>query len=167
MSDEAKHPPTRTILLVYCGSRIGVKEKLIDLWLLVTPEQLEAGEVPTDDERHQAYRVYGKLAKKHMSGSPGSVYEVQETIDEKASIYPTDSRYKGLWPNDDDRARWQVAHRTAKTTMDLRKQKAKDASQDNLAFLRPVRQKYAKLVSQDQKAALLAQVIAYITAGDI
>lgn len=47
------------------------------------------------------------------------------------------------------------------------KQAKKEAGEDNFAVLRPIREKYGRLVSQDQRAALLAQVIAYITAGTL
>lgn len=164
MSDQ---PETEPILLCYVGSRIGKGDKLLDLWVAVTPEQFETATLPTDDEGHDAYRVYGgKESRKYMAGSPGSVYEVPQ-IKGGTSIYSHQARYKGLWPDDEQRFRWQAEHRTATTTTDLRRKAKREATEDNFAALRPVRERYARLVSQDQRAALLAQVIAYVTAGPL
>jgi hypothetical protein len=164
-ADDARQPETESILLVYVGSRIGKKDKLLDLWVAVTPEQFQTATLPTEDEGHDTYRVYdGKESRKYMTGSPGSVYEVPQ-VKGSTSIFSHQARYKCLWPDEEQRLKWQVEHRTATTTNDLRRKAKKESSEDNFATLRPVREKYARLVSQDQRAALLAQVIAFITAG--
>lgn len=164
-ADDTQQPETETILLVYVGSRIGKKDKLLDLWVAVTPEQFETATLPAEDETHDAYRVYeGKESRKYLTGSPGSVYEVPQ-VKGSTSIYSSKARYRGLWPDEEQRLKWQVEHRTATTTTDLRKKAKKEAGEDLFAPLRPLREKYGRLVSQDQRAALLAQVIAYITAG--
>jgi hypothetical protein len=163
--DDAQQPETEMVLLVYVGSRIGRKDKLLDLWLAVTPEQFEAGDLPAENENDDAYRVYdGKESRKYLTGSPGSIYTVPQ-VKGGTSIYSSQARYKGLWPDEEQRFKWQAEHRTATTTSDLRRKAKKEGGEDNFAALRPIRQKYGRLVSQDQRAALLAQVIAYITAG--
>lgn len=163
--DDAQQPETEPVLLVYVGSRIGKKDKLIDLWVAVTAEQFEAGDLPAENENDDAYRVYdGKESRKYLTGSPGSVYAVPQ-VKGSTSIYSSQARYKGLWPDEEQRLKWQVEHRTATTTTDLRKKAKKEGGGDNFAALRPIREKYGRLVSQDQRAALLAQIIAYITAG--
>jgi hypothetical protein len=56
-----------------------------------------------------------------------------------------------------------MRHRESTTTVDLRKKAKKESSEDNFAPLLPVKERYQRLVSQNQRAALLAQIIAYIT----
>lgn len=155
---------TETILLVYIGQRINSKEKLLHWWIKVTPEQLEKGIVPTDREASRVYE--GKPCKRYMTGSPGTVYEVPQ-VKGGTSIHSQQAKYKMLWPNDEQRFDWQTEHRIETTTYDLRKQAGKEGAADNFAPLRSLRLKYDKLVSQNQRAALLAQVIAYITGGGL
>ena len=162
---EGKEPELENVLLCYVGCRIGKKDKLIDLWVAVNHQQFETATLPTEDEGHATYRIYeGKESRKYLTGSPGSVYEVPQ-VKASTSIYSHRAKYKGLWPDEEQRLKWQIEHRTATTTTDLRKKAKKESSEDNLAALRPIREKYGRLVSQDQRAALLAQVIAYITGG--
>lgn len=152
---------TEKILLVYTGSYLDREDKIRDGWLLVTQREFEEGIVS------ECFRTYGgKNSRKHLTGQPGSVYEVSQTLDGK-SIYPTEAKYKGLWPDQDQRMEWQAAHRVAVTDNDLRKKAKKEGQEDNFSALRPFRLRYDKLVSQNQKAALLAQVIAYITGGGL
>jgi hypothetical protein len=155
--------PTQSILLVYIGSRLDPKgDSLNDFWMSVTPEEFEAGKMP-DEPQNRSYG--GKISKKRMTGVPGTVYKVQETIgSENSSIFPDSSKYEGQWPDQEQRTLWQVEHRTAVTTLDLRKKAKKEGSEDNFAVLMPFRTKYRSLVSQDQRAALLAQMIAFVTA---
>ena len=157
MADEETTP----ILLVFVGSRIDSNGTgLDDYWLLVTPDEFESGIAPENK-----YRSYGKLAKKRIGGTPGTVYEVPEKVgSENSSIYPDQAKYKGMWPDQEKRTEWQVSHRTAVTTIDLRKRAKAEGGEDNFAVLMPFREQYRKLVSQDQRAALLAQMIAFVTA---
>jgi hypothetical protein len=167
MSEEQRQPETENVLLIYCGSGIGRDDKLHDLWLEVSQVELAEGMLPTADERDDKYRIYSsKNTKRYLTGSPGSVYQVPQTKG-TSWIFTQDARYQGQWPDDEQRTRWQLEHRTAHTTADLRKRQARESGQDNFAFLTPAREKFARLVSQDQRAALLAQVIAYITAGRV
>lgn len=107
-------------------------------------------------------RIYGKAAEKSMGGVVGGVYEVSQVVGD-TTIYPGDAKYKGLWPNQEQRTGWQLEDRTAKTVVDLEKQQKKDSAEDNFAALKPLRDKYKRLISQNQRAALMAQIIAFIT----
>src|SRR5579864_1306938 len=98
----SNQPETEVIILVYVGSRISRNDKLIDLWLQVTPEEFEQGNLPTASEGDDRYCVYGKQAKKYIAGQPGTVYELPR-VKSSTSIYPTDGRYKGQWPTDEQR----------------------------------------------------------------
>lgn len=165
MTDDKKEAEKETILLVYVGSRLGGKDwdKLVDLWLVLTPEQFEAGELPSTNVLSDHYRSYsGKEAKRHMRGSPGGTYEVPQNKGTTV-IWTSDARYRGLWPDQEQRTKWQIDHRTAVTTVDLRKQAKKESAADHFAVLEPFKKEYDRLIFHSQRAALLAQVIAYIT----
>lgn len=151
-----------TILLVYIGSRVDhTGNSLNDFWLPVTQDQCDTGTMPGNDVLS---RCYGKASKKRMGGTPGTVYSVTEIGSENNSIYPDDAKYVGTWPDQEQRTKWQIEHRTAITTVDLRKRAKVEGQESNFAVLMPFREKYRNLVSQDQRAALLAQMIAFVTA---
>ncbi len=161
MSDNT---PTTPALLVYTGVRINGKgDGTLHWWVNVTPEELDEGTLPAEiGSRERSYA--GKLSVKYMAAAVGTVYEVPEAPgSDQRTIYPGEARYKGLWPDQEQRTKWQVEHRTATTTISLRKQSKAEGSEDNFAALAPFRAKYKKLISQDQRAALLAQMIAYVT----
>lgn len=101
-----------TILLVYVGSRVDrTGNSLNNFWLPVTQDQCDAGTMPGNDV---LARCYGKSSKKMMGGTPGTIYSVTEEIDgEKVSIYPQDAKYVGIWPDQEQRTKWQIEHRTA------------------------------------------------------
>ena len=157
MSDETNEP-RENILLVFAGHRIGQKGNLIPCWMPSTRADLSSG-TPSKE-----FRFYGKTAEKHMSMTIGGVYEVPQVIgDKEHSIFPGSAKYLGLWPNQDLRTEWQIEDRTATTAIDIEKRQKKDAADDNFAVLQPFREKYKRLISQNQRAALMAQIIAYIT----
>jgi hypothetical protein len=162
MSNETER--TTPVLLVYLGVRLDQKGTGLDhYWLHVTAEEFAAGTMPAD-LRSRSRNYSGKESRKHMTGSPGTTYEVPEVVGgEHSSIYPGSATFKGLWPDQEMRTQWQVEHRTATTTVDLRKRGKHESSEDNFGVLAPFRAKYHKLISQDQRAALLAQMIAYVT----
>lgn len=149
---------TTPILLVYLGVRFNGKG-LDHYWMPVTQEELDSG---TANKNTRSYD--GKESKKYMTASPGTIFEVPEvTGSENSSIYPAKAQYKGLWPVQSQRTEWQLEHRTATTTADLKKRSKQETTEDNFAVLLPFREKYRKLVSQNQRAALLAQMIAFVT----
>lgn len=152
-----------TILLVYVGSRIDRKgNSLNNFWLPVTQEQYDSGIMPNNDVLS---RCYGKTSKKLMGGTPGNVYSVTEEVEgENSSIFPEDSKFIGVWKDQEQITKWQIEHRTAVTTVDLRKRAKTEGSESNFMVLMPFREKYRSLVSQDQRAALVAQMIAFVTA---
>jgi len=155
--------PTEIILLVYVGSRITSSNELSDYWMQVTSEQFDEGIMPPNADN--CYNCYAaKSVKKNIGGSPGACYAVPQIVS-SSSIYSGEAKYQGLWPDENQRLKWQLDHRTAITTIDLRKKSKKESAEDNFALLLPIREKYGKLISQNQRAALLAQVIAYITNG--
>lgn len=152
------------VILVYLGMRPG-GAKPIPIWLCVTEEQLGDGTVPSEDLKDDCYRSYSsKPAGRHLAGGVGAAYDVPQ-LKGTTRVYAGEARYRGHWPDDQKRAEWQLKHRTAVTAHELEKRRKKEGAEDNFAFLKPCRERYSKLISQDQRAALLAQVIAYITGG--
>lgn len=156
------------IILVYVGVREATDQSLIHVWLEVSQKEYEQGEMPPGSEfgTAECYRIYsGKTVKKNIGGFPGNVYRVPQTPG-TTSIYSGEARYLGQWKDREQRLKWEMNSRTAQTAFDMRK-KAKKNSGGEFEELKEFRNRYAKLVSRNQKAALLAQVIAYITAGPV
>ncbi len=162
MSEEKE---TEDIFLVYVGDRVNVKDKLIPFFLVVTPQQLEEGIVPEGELNGSACRVYtGKDAKRNLALGVGNVFKVPQ-IKGTQSLYTSKARYVTRWPDDVQRETWQIEHRTETATYAARKAAKKDANQDEFKSLLPYRNQYRKLISRDQRAALLAQIVVYVTGG--
>jgi hypothetical protein len=164
MTEQVKtEPQTEQILLVWRGYYLSASDKLIPVWVNVTQEEFESGQLPPDDPDHASFRIYeGKNAKKYMMRTPGSVYRVPQEPG-TTKIYAMDARYVGMWPDEGQRLEWQATDRSARTTVEVWKKRDKEGAKDNFAALKPLKDRYKRLPSQDQRAALLAQVIAFIT----
>lgn len=148
--------PTENILMVYVGKRIS-DDKLADYWIVVTPEQFERAELSNETRSYN-----GKTSKQYLATHPGQVFEVPQEIG-GTSIYPANAKVLGLWKDDAQRTSWQAEHRMNITTFDLRRKGKKEGTADNFAVLLPFREMYRKQISQDRRAALLAQMIAFVT----
>ncbi len=156
-------PQTEEILLVWRGYYLTQTDKLVGVWVHVTQEQYEAGQLPPEDPSADSFRIYeGKLTKKYMTRTPGAVYRVPQ-VPGTTQVYAAEAQYVGMWPDDDQRLTWQATDRSARTTVEMWKKRDKEGAEDNFAALKPLRDRYRKLPSQDQRAALLAQLIAFVT----
>lgn len=147
------------VLMVFIGYRFDTKHKPTPYWIQVTKEQFASGEC--SDKSVLSYEDPKDVVKR--MGVVGGVYEIEQKVG-TSSIFCATARYQGLWPNQEDRTKWQVEDRLTTTQADLEKEEKKDKAEDHFAALRPFREKYGKLISHNQKAALLAQMIAFVTA---
>lgn len=164
--DTATKDDREQVLLVYIGNRLGGSNKLIDLWMEVSQAQFESGEAPSTDLNGKDYRSYSGKSLRFMKGGVGSVYAVPQTRG-TTTIFCGEARYQGLWPNDEQRHTWQAEHRADATLVELRRRAARSGAEDELAPLRPLRRKYARTIGRNAKAALLAAIIAFVTAGPV
>lgn len=159
MSEEAKTAEeTRTVLLVNMGRTILSDRKEGYRFLEVSEHNFETGKLPaSEDSRVWAF---GKSITKHLGRAPGMVFEVKVSTD---SVKLDTVQYKGLWPDEEHRARWDTEHRALGNQLALEARKKKDerfsAFEDRLE---PIRDAY-RAARGLQRSIILAHVVRFIT----
>jgi len=147
---------TRNVLLVNTGRCVLADSKEGYRLIEVTSEQFDAGKLPNDGEPW----IFGKRITKHLGRTPGMVFEVDVTA---ATAKLATAQYKGLWPDEEHRARWDIEHRALGQKFKLEAQKKKDERLSAFECrLNPIRDAYRHARGL-QRSLMLAHVVRYIT----
>ena len=178
---EEKRP---TILLMAAGRYIGSDGKSEGRkFYQVTEDELAAGSTPesepaaigsegaverafalADNPWAERERLYsGKRLAKYMGGSPGMVYRVEVDPEDESTIYTATAQYVGQWPNQEQRAEWQMLDSTVGQKIALMKSAKKAKNHDDvLECLEPIREAYRRARGM-QRSLILARAVQYIT----
>lgn len=154
MSDETTtttpSPQYTTKRLVCLGMRVYKDTKRAQHWA----EVLDGNEI---GEGH----VY---TPNLIASAPGLIYEVKfNEAGNAVAKGPNAPVYEGLYPDENLRAQWKLAHDTAETYLRKVARQRKDAEDNALTnLLEPIRELYHNTNYQERKA-LLAVVMEYIT----
>jgi hypothetical protein len=152
---EAKKP-TKKILLVNTGRCTLSNLKEGYRFIEVTSKSCATGRIPDNQKRW----IFDKSVTKHLGRAPGMIFEVEVT-DNSAILSTAD--YKGLWPDKDQQARWEVEHRTLGQKFQLDARKKKDerfsAFEERLDTIRLAYRNARGL----QRSLILAHVVKFIT----
>jgi hypothetical protein len=181
---EKKTEKRPTILLMYVGRYIGSDGKSEGRkFYHITQDEWDAGVVPESKpaaigsegaverafalasnpwaERERFYS--GKRLAKYMGGSPGMVYRVEVDPEDASTIYTATAQYVGVWPDQKQRAEWQMLDSTVGQKIALMKKAKKAKNQDDvLECLEPIREAYRKARGM-QRSLILARAVQYIT----
>lgn len=132
----------------------------------ITQEMLDAGEIDQGYIEERAFTFGGKSlrnANKHMGGSAGIVYAVEQPADNPDSLFIATALWHATWPDQDQRAIWQMADQTAGQQIALDKKGKKAKSDDALMeCLEPVREAYHNARGL-QRNLILARMVQYVT----
>ena len=157
-SEQGKPRPRR--LLVYIGVREGGK-KLHHAYLAVGEDWNER-EFPLDplpqfaDDLHLYGKRFGFIR-------PGAVVSIEFNPEIEGTVYTDTVQVLGH-VDDKTAAAWRAASDAVKTAWDLKRKARKEAARDlQLELLEPLRNAYRGLRDRNQRTALLARVMAYIT----
>ena len=114
-------------------------------------------------ERPKERIFLAKKVSKYMGGSAGIVYRVEVPSNNPEQIYTATAEYVGMWPDQEQRAAWQVADQAAGQKIALMKA-AKKAKKDDavLDCLAPIREAYQRARGV-QRSLILARAVQYIT----
>lgn len=161
MSDDR---PKKLLMFVQRCYVSGGKEGY--LYYEITDDEMHLGEF---DERNfdgeSRERVYSvnKQTRKHMSGSPGMIFRVEYDPDRPSTIFSNTGYYVGQWPDQKQRAEWQMLDHTFGQELRLKKELKKAKRDDSiLECLRPIRMAYSNAVGV-QRSLILARAVQYIT----
>ena len=161
----AEYAPVK---MVYIGLAVGVGKdnKRYQLWLPVTDEEIDSGEISEGDaladaESNRRVRVYEKLVK--AVGRPGVIYKFDQEVG--TTLLVKGGMFIGQWKNEGQRLRWQVQHDALREQLDLLA-KANKAGMRNILYekLEPVREEF-KALPTSQQSLFLARVIEFVTRG--
>jgi hypothetical protein len=149
---------TRTVLLLNMGRTVLSDNKEGYRFLEVSNTNFELGEIPaSEDSRVWAF---GKSITTHLGRAPGMVFEVDVSAD---SVKLGTVQYKGLWPNEEHRLRWEAEHKTLGDHLRLEARKKKDERFNNFEHrLEPIRDAYRNARGL-QRSLILAHVVRFIT----
>lgn len=159
--NEGREKPHPRRLLAYVGVREGDKGKLLHGYLDVT-EDWKEHVFPTDPptEFSKDLHLYGK---RFGFVRPGTVISIEYDAEKEGTIF-TDSAHVEGHLEDGVAMAWQATSRAIQTEWDVRRKAKKDAARDlQVEALKPLREAYGSLKNKNQRAALLARVITYIT----
>jgi hypothetical protein len=157
--DAGQERPRR--LLLYLGVREGAKGKLHHGYFGVGDDWQER-EFPADPLPALSgnLHLYGK---RFGFVRPGTVIRIECDAEDKTTVYGDSAEVVGHI-DDETAAAWRAASDAVKTAHDLKKKAKKDAGRDlALEALEPLREAYRGLRDRNQRTALLARVMAYIT----
>ena len=98
------------------------------------------------------------------SARPGAVISIEHDPDsETRTVYTETARVIGHLP-DEIATEWQAKSQAIQTAHELQRSAKKEGSRDlPLEVLEPLRSAYTSLRNKNQRTALLARVVAYIT----
>jgi len=155
--------PNPTILLMFVSRCLLSDSKEGRVYYQVTERQLEDGDLGDDDPMQITLGAKG--ASKHMGGSAGIVYRVEQPPDNPDRFYIGTAQYVATWPDREQRAAWQMQDQTMGQKIALMKE-AKKAKRDDavLECLAPIREAYQRARGM-QRNLLLARAVQYITRG--
>ncbi len=97
-----------------------------------------------------------KSLRQHMSGMPGSIYEVEMT---DTTLHSGTARYVGTIPDAALKAEWRAAEMAAKAARDGLKESKSDPLLD---MLEPIRTAYKRLPAP-ARAQLLAKIVHHLS----
>lgn len=148
-------------LMVYLGVREGEKHKLLHAYVDVG-DDWQAQEFPLvplpalDDCLH----LYGK---RFAFIRPGAVISIEHAAEEESTVYADSAEVVGHI-DDKTAAAWKAASDAARTAVEVGRKAKREAGRDlQLELLEPLREAYRGLRNRNQRTALLARVMAYIT----
>jgi hypothetical protein len=142
--------PRGTVRLVYAGVRLGNKNRLKQTFHKV--EGTGAFEAEP--------RVYSSIKG---LGRPGAIYDVECDANKDSTIYSGTLRYIGVWDDEAQVVEWQARHDATQAADRARRRHNREAKRNFVEEqLGPIRKAYWKC-SGLERAALLAQVVGYIT----
>ena len=157
-SEQGRPRPRR--LLVYIGVREGGK-KLHHAYLAVGEDWNER-EFPLDplpqfaDDLHLCGKRFGFIR-------PGAVVSIEFNPEIEGTVYTDTAQVLGH-VDDKPAAAWRAASDAVKTAWDLKRKARKEGAGDlQLELLEPLRNAYRGLRDRNQRTALLARAMAYIT----
>lgn len=155
-----------SVKMAYIGLAVGKDNKRFQLWLPVTDEEIDSGEISAEDAltdvcSNRRIRVYEKLVK--AVGRPGVIYSFDQ--EEGTTVLVKGGVFIGQWKNDSQRLRWQVQHDALREQLDLLA-KANKAGMRNILYekLEPIREEF-KALPTSQQSLFLARVIEFVTRG--
>ncbi len=148
------------IVLVYVGVQSlylkGHKEpQVVHAYRTVEGDDWKDGTLAGDD---------GIWQKPLFTGRPGTVYALQRDADKPGvSVITNTAKWLGTWPDKALVTLWQIEHDAVRVEIDAKREREK-AGRRNYGYeaLDPFREAYWK-ASIRERAALLANVIGYIT----
>ena len=156
----SENPTTLLMFVSRCLLRDGKEGRI---YYPITEEELEIGVLGDDSSDKVA--LGARAASKHMGGSAGIVYRVEQPPDNPDRFYIGTAQYVGTWPDKKQCVAWQMYDQTKGQQIALEK-KAKKAKTDDavLECLEPVREAY-KRARGVQRSLLLARAVQYIVRG--
>lgn len=145
------------IHLLYLGIEMR-ENKYHDVWADVTGVE-NVGD-PLSEIRDIAFdRTKDRIAE----GLPGQIWSFDCTKIKGLVVYPSSATYLGMWLNQADIAKWQVAFNAVDGVIRMVAAQRKDSKlRFDLQYLQIYRDTYRHL-PRDQQEMLLAQIIRYIT----
>lgn len=95
---------------------------------------------------------------------PGQIFEFKsEMRDKTLVVHPETNKFKGMWLNQDDIAKWQAINNANQRTVEiLTLRKKEGAYRWDLECLRPLKNAYRSLLP-NARDVLLSQIITYVT----
>ena len=148
-------------LMAYLGVKEGEKHKLLHAYAEVGDDwqtrEFPLVPLPALDD---GLRLYGK---RFGFIRPGTVISIEHETEEDGTVYADSAEVVG---HIDDRtaAAWKVASDAARTAVEVGRKTKRQAARDlQLELLEPLREAYRGLRNRNQRTALLARVMAYIT----
>jgi hypothetical protein len=148
-------------LMVYLGVREGEKHKLLHAYV-DAGDDWQAREFPLAPlpALEEGLHLYGK---RFGFIRPGAVISIEHATEEESTVYADSAEVVG---HIDDRtaAAWKAASDAARTAVEVGRRAKREAGRDlQLELLEPLREAYRGLRNRNQRTALLARVMAYIT----
>jgi len=157
-SEPEKPRPRR--LLAYIGVRESGK-KLHHAYLAVGDDWAER-DFPLDPLPQLAgdLHLYGK---RFGFIRPGAIVSIEFSPEDEGTVFTDTARPVGHVA-DEVATAWRAASDAVKTAWDLKRKARKEGARDlQLELLEPLREAYRGLHDRNQRTALLARVMAYIT----
>jgi hypothetical protein len=159
------------ILLVYMYSVETDKGKKAARFVKISSEaweEVKEGDpVKLDPAGAHAGQVVVFAGKFIKNFYPGTVVRVVATDEEGSSVYGDTAAYEGRWPDDELVEEWRTQDKLQRTLWEKKTKLLKDKGDDPWpkVTLEELRQQYRKQVGSFRRAAILANVIEYITRG--
>jgi hypothetical protein len=160
MSKEEEKPRPRK-LMAYLGMREGEKRKSLHAYVDVG-DDWQTREFPLVPlpALNDGLHLYGK---RFGFARPGAVISIEHETEEKGTVYSDSAEVVG-YIDDKTAAAWKAASDAARTVAEVGRRARSEARRDlQLEILEPLREAYRGLRNRNQRTALLARVMAYIT----